>query len=106
MGEVNLGEGDGYGDDSEWLCDNEAKIHMSGDITLYECLETIPSTFFVKLKKGEVCGLMGGSSFVYKQGQWREGRTRTARGALYAGYAGKHFSLHRMRSEGARSFAF
>ena len=36
VGEVNIGTGDGDGEDKEWVCDSGADFHMIGDITLFE----------------------------------------------------------------------
>ena len=52
--EINLGEGDGDGEEAEWVCDSGASHHMTGDITLFDNLETIPSDFHLKQIKGRV----------------------------------------------------
>ena len=54
VGEVNMGSGDGDGDEKEWICDSGADFHMTGDISLFDLIVTIPSTFFVKQIKGKV----------------------------------------------------
>ena len=36
------------------MCDSGADFHMSDDITLFESIENIPSTFFVKQVQGKV----------------------------------------------------
>ena len=41
FGEINLGEGDGNEEEAEWVCDSGANCHMSGDITLFDNLETL-----------------------------------------------------------------
>ena len=35
MGEVNMGTGEGDGDDKEWVCDSGADYHMYGDASLF-----------------------------------------------------------------------
>ena len=52
--EINLGEGDGDGEEAEWVCDSGASHHMTGDITLFDSLETIPFDFHLKQIKGRV----------------------------------------------------
>ena len=54
MGEFSMGTGDGDGDKREWVCDSGADYHMSGDPTLFDSLEDIPSTFYVKQIMGKV----------------------------------------------------
>ena len=54
IGEINMGIGDGDREEREWVCDNGADYHMSGDISLFDFLEDIPSTFHVKQIKGKV----------------------------------------------------
>ena len=48
MGEMNMGIGDGNGEEREWVCDSGADCHMSRDITLFDCLEDNPVTFHLK----------------------------------------------------------
>ena len=48
VGEVNMGSGDGDGDEKEWVCDSGADFHMTGDKSLFDIIGPIPSTFFVK----------------------------------------------------------
>ena len=38
----------------EWVCDSGADYHMSGDDTLFDSLQPIPSKFFVKQIMGKV----------------------------------------------------
>ena len=54
MAEVNLGVGDGGGDEREWVRDSRADNHMSSTIMLVDKLESIPQIFFVKQIKGKV----------------------------------------------------
>ena len=60
MGEVNMGEGDGDGEEREWVCDSSADYHMTGDITLFDFIKDIPSYFHVKQIKGKVAILQWG----------------------------------------------
>ena len=48
IGEVNMGAKDSGAGDKEWVCDSGADCHMSRDISLFDFVENIPSTFFVK----------------------------------------------------------
>lgn len=43
-----MGTGDGDGEDKEWVCDSGDDFHMSGDISLFDYPEPIPSAFYVK----------------------------------------------------------
>ena len=54
VGEINMGVGDEDGEDKEWVCDSGADYHMTGDITLFDKLENIPTHFYVKHIKGKV----------------------------------------------------
>ena len=60
IGEVNMGEGDGDGEDKEWVCDSGVDHHLTGDITLFDFIEDIPSDFHVKRIKGKVDVLQWG----------------------------------------------
>ena len=51
-----MGTGEGDGEEREWVCDSGADCHMSGDATLFDSLEPIPSKFFVKQIMGRVLG--------------------------------------------------
>ena len=48
MGEVNIGGGNGEGDEKECVCDSETDNHMTIDISMFEKLEEISLNFFVK----------------------------------------------------------
>ena len=52
--EINMGIGKGDGEEKEWVCDGGADYHMSGDISLFDVLDDVPSTFHVKQIKGMV----------------------------------------------------
>ena len=54
IGEVNMVTDNGDGEEREWVCDSGADFHITNDVTLFDFLETIPSTFFVKEIKGKV----------------------------------------------------
>ena len=54
VGETYMGTEDGDGEEKEWVCDSGADCHMSGYSTIYDSLEPIPSTFFVKQIMGKV----------------------------------------------------
>ena len=42
IGEINMGIGDGDGEEREWVCDSGANYHMLGDMNLCDFLEDIP----------------------------------------------------------------
>ena len=78
--EVNMGTGDGDGEEKEWVCDSRADFHLSGDATLFDFLEPIPSTFYVKqimgrvavTQRGKVRLLIDGIGGVKKELELRE----------------------------------
>ena len=61
IGGINMGTGEGDGEEREWVCDSGADYHMSGDATLFDSLERIPSKFFVKQIMGRVAVLKWGT---------------------------------------------
>ena len=69
MGEVNMGMGDKDGKEKEWVSDSGADHQMSDEITLFEFVEDIPSTFHVKQIEGKVVVTqLGGCALVHRQG--------------------------------------
>ena len=60
MGGVNMGEGDGDGEKRERVRDGGTDYRMTGDITLFNFIEDIPSYFHVKQIKGKVAILQWG----------------------------------------------
>ena len=54
VGEANFGGGDIDGADKEWVCDTGSDYHLSGDNSMFEKLEQIPSDFYVRQIKGKV----------------------------------------------------
>ena len=48
IGEIGMGAGEGDGVEREWVCDSSADYHISGDATLFDSLQPIPSKKFVK----------------------------------------------------------
>ena len=61
IGEISMGIGEGDGEEKEWVCDSGADYHMSGDISLFDFLDDVPSTFHVKQIKGKVAIAKWGS---------------------------------------------
>ena len=60
IGEVNMGTSDGDCEDKEWVCDSRADFYMSGDISLFDYLEPIPSAFYIKQIMGTVVNTQWG----------------------------------------------
>ena len=102
-----MGTGEGDGVEREWVCDSGADYHMSGDATLFDSLQPIPSIFFVKQIMGRVAVT-----------EWGTVRLRTdkANGSkkklelqevmFMSGMKVNIFTLQRIRSLGACSFSF
>ena len=68
IGETNMGTGEGDGEEREWVCDLGADYHMSGDATLFDSLELIPSKFFVKQIMGRVAVMKWGTIRLLTEG--------------------------------------
>ena len=80
---------------------------MSGDSTLYDSLEPIPSTFFVKQIMGKVAVTKWGTVRLWTDGVGSVKKELELREVLFMlGMKVNIFSLHRIRSKGACSFAF
>ena len=47
IGEISMGTSEGDGVEREWVCNLVANYHMSGDATLFDSLQPIPSKIFV-----------------------------------------------------------
>ena len=107
IGEVNMGTGDGDGEEREWVCDSGADFHMSGDRTLFDFLEPIPSTFFVKQIMGKVAVTEWGVVRLCTDGGGGAMKELELRQVLYMpGMKVNIFSLQRIRSKGACSYTF
>ena len=107
MGEVSMGTGDGDGDEREWVCDSGADYHMSGDATLFDSLEDIPSTFYVKQIMGKVAVTKWGTVKLWTDGICGTKKKLELKEVLFMpGMKVNIFSLQRIRSKGACSFAF
>ena len=52
--EISMGTCEGDGVEREWVCDSGADYRMSGDATLFDSLQSIPSKFYVKQIMGRV----------------------------------------------------
>lgn len=107
MGEVNMGTGEGDGDDKEWVCDSGADFHMSGDASLFDFLEPIPSTFYVKQIMGTVAVTQWGVVRLSTDGIGGVKKELKLQEVLFMpGMKVNIFSLQRIRSKGACSFTF
>ena len=107
LGEVCMGTGDGDGEDKEWVCDSGADFHMSGDITLFDFLEPIPTSFYVKQIMGRVEVTQWGVVRLWTDGGEGVSKELKLHEVLYMpGMKVNIFSLQRIRSKGACSFSF
>ena len=107
IGEVNMGRGDDDGEEKEWVCDSGADFHMSGDPTLFDSLEPIPSTLYVKQIMGKVFMTQWGTVRLWTKGVGGVEKMLELKDALYMpGMRVNIFSLQRIRSIGACSYAF
>ena len=107
IGEVNMGAGDGDGEDKEWVCDSGADHHMTGDITLFDFIEDIPSDFHVKQIKGKVAVLQWGVVRLSTQkADGMKGEIELHEVLYMPGMRVNIFSLQRIRRKGACSYTF
>ena len=107
IGEISMGIGDGDGEEREWVCDNGADYHMSGDIHLFDFLEDIPSTFHVKQIKGKVAiNKWGVVRLSTKKGNGVKGVLELHEVLFLPGMRVNIFSLQRIRDKGACSYEF
>ena len=107
IGEVNIGRGDDDGEEREWVCDSGADFHMSGDSTLFDSLEPIPSTFYVKQVMGRVAVTQWGTVRLWTKGVGGVEKQLELKDVLYMpGMKVNIFSLHRIWSRGACSYSF
>ena len=102
-----MGMGDEDGEDKEWVCDTGANYHMCGDDTLFDSLETIPSTFHVKQIKGKVVVTQWGVvRLSTEKGNGRWGMLELHEVLYMPGMRVNIFSLQRIRNKGSCSYAF
>ena len=107
IGEINMGQGDGDGEDKEWVCDSGADHHMTGDVTLFDFLEDIPSNFHVKQIKGQVAVLQWGVvRLATQKGDGVKGELELHEVLYMPGMRVNIFSLQRIRRKGACSYTF
>ena len=107
IGEINMGTGEGDGEEREWVCDSGADCHMTGDATLFDSLELIPSKFFVKQIMGRVPVLKWGTVRLQTDGVNGVKKKLELREVLFMpGMKVNIFSLQRIRSKGACSYTF
>ena len=84
VGEVNMGSGDGDGDEKAWVCDSGADFHMTGDMSLFDLIVPIPSTFFVKEIKGKAAVTQWGVVRMCTDGAGDEKRELELREVLFS----------------------
>ena len=102
-----MGTGGGDGEEREWVCDIGADFHMTGDITLFESIENIPSVFYVKQVQGKVQVTQWGVVLLCTDGADGENLELQLRQVLYIpGMRVNIFSLQRIRCKGACSYTF
>ena len=107
IGEINMGIGDGDGEEKEWVCDSGADYHMSGDISLFDFLVDIPSTFHVKQIKGKVVITKWGVvRLTTDKGNGVKGVLELHEVLFLPGMRVNIFSLQRIRDKGACSYTF
>ena len=91
----------------EWVCDSGADYHMSGDATLFDSLEPVPSIFFVKQIMGRVALAQWGTVRLLTDGIDGFKKKLELQEVLFmSGLKVNIFSLQRIRSKGAYSFSF
>ena len=89
------------------MCDSGADYHMTGDISLLDFVENIPSTFFVKQIKGRVEVSQWGVVRLGTDGVDGEKRELELREVLYMpGMQVNIFSQQRIRSKAACGYNF
>ena len=107
IGEISMGTGEGDGVEREWVCDSGADYHMSGDSTLFDSLQPIPSKFFVKQIMGKVAVTEWGTVRLLTDGANGSKKKLELQEVLFmSGMKVNIFSLQRIRSLGACSFSF
>ena len=107
IGEISMGIGEGDGEEKEWVCDSGADYHMSGDATLFDSLQPIPSKFFVKQIMGKVAVTRWGTVRLQTDGENESKRKLELQEVLFMpGMKVNIFSLQRIRSLGACSYSF
>ena len=107
IGEISMGTGEGDGEEREWVCDSGADYHMSGDATLFDSLQPIPSKFFVKQIMGKVAVTQWGTVRLQTDGINGSKKKLELQEVLFmSGMRVNIFSLQRIRSLGACSYSF
>ena len=107
IGEISMGIGEGDGEEKEWVCDSGADYHMSGDISLFDFLDDVPSTFHVKQIKGKVAITKWGVvRLATDKGKGVKGVLELHEVLFLPGMRVNIFSLQRIRDKGACSYTF
>lgn len=106
IGEISMGTGEGDGEEKEWVCDSGADFHMSGDVTLFDSLEPIPSKFFVKQIMGKVEVTQWGTVRLQTDGVNGTKILELREVLFMPGMKVNIFSLQRIRSLGSCSYSF
>lgn len=90
-----------------WVCDSGADFHTTWDITLFDSIESIPTTFFVKQIKRKVEVTQWGMARMYTDGVDRVKKVLELKEVLFMpGIKANIFSLQRIRCKGACSITF
>ena len=107
IGEISMGSGEGDGEEKEWVCDSGADYHMSGDSSLFDSLEDVPSKFRVKQIKGEVnIKKWGVVRLCTDKGEDVKGALELHEVLYLPGMKVNIFSLQRIRKIGECSYTF
>ena len=107
IGEISMGIGEGDGEEREWVCDSGADYHMSGDISLFDSLDDVPSTFHVKQIKGKVAITKWGVvRLSTDKGKGVKGVLELHEVLFLPGMKVNIFSLQRIRDKGECSYTF
>ena len=107
MGEINFGEGDGDGDEKEWVCDSGADYHMTGDVSMFEKIEQIPFDLSINQIRGKIpVARWGVVRLSTDKANGRKGELELHEVLFMPGMRVNIFSLRRMRKKGACSYTF
>ena len=107
VGEISMGSGEGDGEAKDWVCDSGADYHMSGDSSLFDFLDDVPSTFHVKQIKGKVAITKWGVvRLSTDKGKGEKGVLELHEVLSLPGMRVNIFSLQRIRDKGACSYTF
>ena len=102
-----MGNGDGDGDEGEWVADSGADYHMTGDRRVFESIESVPSKFSVKQIKGKIDIKEWGVVRMWTdKGEGVNGALELKEVLYLPGMKVNIFSLQRIRNIGECSYTF